>query len=103
MTSPPIRAITFDIGGTLLVPHPSVGEIYARKARLHGVEGEAGLLEERFFRAFSQQEKATAGKSVNEGSERAKWRAVVITSVNILLYFCALRRWQRRDFIVDAA
>lgn len=33
---PAIQAVTFDVGGTLLRPHPSVGAVYARVAALHG-------------------------------------------------------------------
>ena len=32
-----IRAVFFDAGGTLLYPHPSVGEVYSRVAAEHGV------------------------------------------------------------------
>jgi putative hydrolase of the HAD superfamily len=34
-----IRAITFDVGGTLIKPWPSVGQIYARVAARHGFPG----------------------------------------------------------------
>ena len=33
----PIRAITFDVGGTLIEPWPSVGHIYAAVAARHGL------------------------------------------------------------------
>ncbi len=32
-----IAAVTFDVGGTLIAPHPSVGAIYARVAARHGI------------------------------------------------------------------
>src|SRR5690242_19061937 len=35
----PIRAITFDVGGTLIEPWPSVGDIYAAVAARHGLHG----------------------------------------------------------------
>jgi putative hydrolase of the HAD superfamily len=35
--SSPIRAITFDVGGTLIEPWPSVGHIYASVAARHGL------------------------------------------------------------------
>ncbi len=28
-----VRAVTFDAGGTLLTPHPSVGEVYAERCK----------------------------------------------------------------------
>lgn len=49
----PIKAVTFDMGGTLVVPHPSVGEVYCRIARRHGVKGiSPELLEQRFRQAW---------------------------------------------------
>jgi FMN phosphatase YigB (HAD superfamily) len=33
-----IRAIVFDVGGTLIYPADPVGETYARFARAHGVK-----------------------------------------------------------------
>lgn len=33
-----IRAVTFDVGGTLIEPFPSVGAVYAEVARDHGFE-----------------------------------------------------------------
>jgi putative hydrolase of the HAD superfamily len=35
----PITAVTFDAGGTLIEPWPSVGHIYARVAARHGIRG----------------------------------------------------------------
>ncbi len=32
-----IRAVTFDVGGTLIEPWPSVGHVYAEVAARHGV------------------------------------------------------------------
>lgn len=34
-----IQAITFDVGGTLIDPWPSVGHVYAKAAEQHGVRG----------------------------------------------------------------
>ena len=36
---PDIQAITFDVGGTLIKPWPSVGHVYARAASEHGISG----------------------------------------------------------------
>lgn len=36
---PEIRAVTFDVGGTLIEPWPSVGHVYAAVAARHGVTG----------------------------------------------------------------
>ncbi len=35
----PVRAVTFDVGGTLIQPWPSVGHVYAEIAAKHGVAG----------------------------------------------------------------
>ncbi|RME96273.1 MAG: HAD-IIIA family hydrolase [Verrucomicrobia bacterium] len=44
-----IRAVTFDVGGTLLQPWPSVGAVYAAVAARHGARGlDAAWLEARF-------------------------------------------------------
>jgi len=49
----PIRAITFDVGGTLIEPWPSVGHVYAEVAGRFGVGGVAPeTLTEEFIRAW---------------------------------------------------
>lgn len=45
-----IRAVTFDVGGTLIEPWPSVGHIYAEVAAIHGVNN---LLPEEMSRRFA--------------------------------------------------
>lgn len=47
-----VQAVTFDLAGTLLFPHPSVGEIYAACAKKHGVEVDSGVLNASFPLAF---------------------------------------------------
>jgi len=49
-----ISAVTFDVGGTLIQPWPSVGHIYAEAAVRHGVKNvSAELLNKRFAAAWS--------------------------------------------------
>jgi putative hydrolase of the HAD superfamily len=48
-----IRAVTFDMTGTLAVPHPGVGAVYAEIARRHGLDAEAGALDAAFPAAFT--------------------------------------------------
>lgn len=49
----PVRAITFDVGGTLIEPWPSVGHVYAEVAARFGVDGVApDRLTENFVRAW---------------------------------------------------
>jgi putative hydrolase of the HAD superfamily len=47
-----IRAITFDVGGTLLKPWPSVGDVYAEVAARHGRLLQPAALNQRFHRAW---------------------------------------------------
>ncbi len=47
-----IRAITCDMTGTLAVPHPSVGAVYAEIARRHGLDADAAVLDAAFPAAF---------------------------------------------------
>lgn len=47
-----IQAITFDVGGTLIEPWPSVGHVYAEVAGRHGVVVDAEVLNQRFIAAW---------------------------------------------------
>ncbi len=65
-----IRAVTFDVGGTLIAPHPSVGEIYARVAARNGYPGlRSAELEKRFREAWRRNEGFQHG--------REEWAALV--------------------------
>lgn len=49
------QAVTFDAGGTLLEPWPSVGHVYAEVAARHGTKGlSAEMLNRRFLAAWKQ-------------------------------------------------
>ena len=48
MSQPSVRALYFDVGGTLLRPWPSVGTIYASVANRHGMTATAAGLERAF-------------------------------------------------------
>jgi putative hydrolase of the HAD superfamily len=65
-----IRAVTFDVGGTLIEVWPSVGHVYAEVAARNGIKGlSAALLNQRF---------AVAWRSANQfGYSRADWAALV--------------------------
>jgi putative hydrolase of the HAD superfamily len=63
-----IQAVYFDVGGTLIEPYPSVGEVYAKAARIHGLKASPTELEDSFARAWSKHIAA---------STRGAWRAVV--------------------------
>ena len=71
-----VRAVTFDAGGTLLTPHPSVGEVYAEILRGYHLIRNPLELESAFQSAFSSISKNPA---VLDPDEREKdfWRQVV--------------------------
>jgi putative hydrolase of the HAD superfamily len=65
-----VRAVTFDVGGTLIKPSPSVGEIYAEVAARHGWKKvSAETLNRRFAAAWKGL------KSFNH--TREEWAALV--------------------------
>lgn len=76
MSRPPVRAVFFDVGGTLLQPWPSVGEIYARVAARHGISRDAGEME----RCFRESWRAlkTTGLTV---SRKDWWRQLVFRTL----------------------
>ncbi len=66
----PIQAVTFDVGGTLIEPFPSVGHIYAEVAARHG---NSGLSAEEFNQAFA----SVWRKRPNFNHARSEWAALV--------------------------
>ena len=67
---PLIRAVTFDVGGTLIEPWPSVGHVYAEVGARHGVDGVSPrLLNRRFAAAWR--------KARSFGHSRTDWAALV--------------------------
>ena len=70
MSAPiPPAAVSLDIAGTLLFPHPSVGRVYARVARDSGHAVDAAALDARFPQAFR------SAKAVTD--TRARWDEIV--------------------------
>jgi putative hydrolase of the HAD superfamily len=68
--SPKIEAITFDAGGTLIRPWPSVGHVYVEVAARHGVKKLSPEVLNRNFAAAWR-----AAKGFNHGRE--EWAALV--------------------------
>ena len=74
----PYKAVFFDVGGTLLHVHPSVGDVYATHARDFGFTGSADDLNREF-----RQEWKTMGGMESLGTqkgrevERAFWQELV--------------------------
>lgn len=69
-----LRAITFDAAGTLVVPHPSVGAVYAEIGHAHGLPAAAPELEGRFHAAFKARHHRLRS---TEAAERAFWRELI--------------------------
>lgn len=68
-----LRAVFFDVGGTLVRPWPSVGEIYARVAARHGLAVQPGGVETAFRSAWGRVEPVNGLRS----SSREWWRRLV--------------------------
>ena len=76
-----IRAIVFDVGGTLIYPADPVGETYARLACAHGVKLPAEATTAAFreaVKSFSPRPKDTIPC---DGNDRAWWKQVVLRSL----------------------
>lgn len=105
-----IRAVTFDAGGTLLDPHPSVGAVYAEVAAAHGLAAPAAELERR-FRAAYRARAAVPRAPIDTAGERAFWAELVAevfapwaeVGANSALFgelwatFAEARRWRPRS------
>jgi putative hydrolase of the HAD superfamily len=76
MTLREIRALFFDVGGTLIEPWPSVGAIYSAVAARHGINADADTMESAFHAAWRQM-KMSAAPGALTVSRRDWWRALV--------------------------
>lgn len=70
-----IRLLTVDAAGTLVRPWPSVGAVYGRTAREHGIEVSDEEVDTEFYKTFGRLQTC---KQTNEGEESEFWRQVVI-------------------------
>ena len=100
-----IRAITLDAAGTLMVPHPSVGAVYAEVAAAGGLDRDAADLERTFPAAFATtRERWGVPYGRDEDDARRFWMAVVEATfgeplpyeIACELYdtFATARRWR---------
>jgi len=62
-----IRAVTFDVGGTLIEPWPSVGHVYAQIAERHGIHVAADAVNRQFAAAWKA--KRNFGYSMSDWSD----------------------------------
>lgn len=77
-----IRAIVFDVGGTLIYPADPVGETYARFARAHGVKLPAAATTAAFREAMKSSSPRPKGTVPCDGNDRAWWKQVVTRSLH---------------------
>lgn len=77
-----ISFVYFDVGGTLIEPHPSVGEVYAAAGRPHGLEVEPQALDDAFRRAWSQWTRPDRGGPMSAVADAhatwSWWRGLVM-------------------------
>ena len=76
MSRAPVRALFFDVGGTLMRPQPSVGAIYASVANRHGMTVTAEGME----RAFRESWAALKQPGLTT-SRKDWWREVVFRTL----------------------
>lgn len=74
-----IRAVTFDVGGTLIAPWPSVGHVYADAAASAGFPCDPHVLTRRFFAAWGRRLDFSFDYS------RATWRSLVAQTLGGLV------------------
>jgi REG-2-like HAD superfamily hydrolase len=71
-----VRVVSLDAGGTLLFPHPSVGEVYSEILSRHGIDLRPDEIEVRFRRVFSNL-RGIPRNRVDDAAERAFWERLV--------------------------
>jgi putative hydrolase of the HAD superfamily len=76
-----IRAIIFDVGGTLIYPADPVGETYARFAKAHGVRIAPETATDAFRQAMKSCVPRAKGGVPNDGNDRVWWKQVVRLSL----------------------
>lgn len=76
-----VRAVVFDVVGTLVEPSPSVAEAYARAGLRHGHSLETAEIQRRFRAAWRRQETIDAAAvpayATSGSRETARWREIV--------------------------
>jgi len=80
LISDKIQAITFDAVGTLIVPYPSVGAIYAQTMAKFGLDIKPATIEKRFGLALKS---TTKDRSITNSEDREYeyWRSIVGTVI----------------------
>lgn len=70
-----LKAVFFDAGNTLFRPHPSVGAVYSRAARRHGVRRAAAWVQARFADEWRRRNGLSQLK--DEKHEKLWWMGLV--------------------------
>lgn len=74
------KAVFFDVGGTLLKVHPSVGEVYTEHARPFGFDASADKVQEQFRLQWKRSGGIESlGKQTGEEAEKQFWRDLVFS------------------------
>ena len=71
-----IRAVFFDVGGTLIHPWPSVGSVYARVGKKFDIHASAEAMEQAFRSAWKESKRGALTTSNKEW-----WRSLVSRAV----------------------
>ncbi|MBD3420215.1 MAG: HAD-IA family hydrolase [Chitinivibrionales bacterium] len=75
------KAVFFDVGGTLLTPHPSVGALYAHHAARFGMHIDPQQTQQAFKQAFARSK---PHRLDCEKEEKAWWIAIVKDTIHQL-------------------
>lgn len=79
---PPVRAVVFDVVGTLVEPDPPVAVAYRQAGLRHGLDLEVAMIRERFAEAWRRQEELDAAGhppfATSARREEDRWRRIVI-------------------------
>ena len=84
-----IKVVTFDAAGTLIIPHPSVGEVYAEVLRGHGVNVDPAEIDRLFHEALRGAQ-SRVRENINEETEKEFWSGIVWDTIG---NFCPKERF----------
>ena len=90
-----VEAVTFDAGGTLIEPWPSVGEVYAAVAREFGIECSAARLNAQFANAWTTRTGFTYSR--DEWHEVVRHSFLGMSEVSPKLFDAIYERFAQSD------
>src|SRR5580765_1414867 len=93
-----IKAVTFDAGGTLIEPWPSVGHVYAAVAAEHGCgDFDPDLINRRFLQVWARRASFDHTKNAWETVVRGTFAGLVESTVLPDLFEALYARFARGD------